>query len=256
LSASSDGLSTSVIGELKASSNADYRLQFFSNPAGSLASAYSGTTFLGFQDVRTDANGYATINYFANAGSAATGTITATATKITDLNFLSFNGTSEFSVSERIKPAFSTPENQQISIFTHNDVTDQTATGLVYALDVSQSDSANFSINGTTGELTFLNRPDYEAMPLEPDSAGDHTWWAHVLVGNGVYSETLIYVVDVTDANDTPTVSVVPTLTTNLNTSLAINSIVIADQDALTIADNFNDFARCIYWTRQYHLTG
>jgi Domain of unknown function (DUF4347) len=245
-SASSDGLSTNVIGELKASSNADYRLQFFSNPAGSLASAYSGTTFLGFQDVRTDANGYATINYFANAGSAATGTITATATKITDLNFLSFSGTSEFSASERIKPAFSTPENQQISIFTHNDVTDQTATGLVYALDLSQSDSANFSINGTTGELTFLNLPDYEAMPLEPNSGADHTWWAHVLVGNGVYSETLLYVVDVTDANDSPTVSVVPTLTTNLNTSVAINSIVIADQDALTIAGNVDVVATVI----------
>jgi parallel beta-helix repeat protein len=164
-SASSDGSITHVIGMLQAAPSANYRLEFFSNPTGTLPSVYAGTTIVGFQNITTDTNGYASIDFFSAVGSPIAGTITATATRAFDSNFLVFSGTSEFSASERIKPALSTPENLQIAIFTHNDVTDQTATGLGYALLVNQSDSANFSINGLTGELTFLNLPIMNRCP-------------------------------------------------------------------------------------------
>ncbi|MGI9285279.1 MAG: DUF4347 domain-containing protein, partial [Pseudomonadales bacterium] len=91
--ASTDGITTTITGQLDSAATTNYRIEFFSNGAGTEdSSAYGeGQTYLGFTSVTTDTSGYAAIT--ASLGTVVIGDrITATASSAAD-------GTSEFALN-------------------------------------------------------------------------------------------------------------------------------------------------------------
>jgi hypothetical protein len=89
-SASSSGGSTTIQGTLDSTTNATFRIEFFSSSACDGSGYGEGEVFLGASDVTTDANCSATIDVNLPVGVAVDQFITATATD-------SSNNTSEFS---------------------------------------------------------------------------------------------------------------------------------------------------------------
>ncbi|MBH1988336.1 MAG: DUF4347 domain-containing protein, partial [Burkholderiales bacterium] len=77
---------------------------------------------------------------------------------------------------------------------------------LTYSLS-GGADQARFSINASTGELSFIGAPDREAPS---DSGGDNVYDVEVTVSDGVQSDTQALSVTVTDLNDTA-----PVITSN-----------------------------------------
>jgi hypothetical protein len=233
--ASSDGSSTKISGKLEAAPNSYYLIEFYSVASEDPSGAGEGATYLGYVDVSTDAFGFAEYIYTSAVAAPFHGFVSATATRASNSNYLVYYGTSEFAASELVKTSMISAENKQISVMLHSEVNDQSATGLTYSL--LGSDSAHFAINPTTGELTFIDMPNFETMAAEPNSGNDQSWWAEVLVTNGTYSQIFFYVVDVADANDTPTLTNPIAVTTSANTTVSFNgpnSISINDEDVST----------------------
>ena len=79
-SATSDLVSTTIVGSLNSNSNTTYRIEFFSSPTASATGFGEGQTFLGFTNVTTDVNGQASINTIVATPVPSGGFVTATAT--------------------------------------------------------------------------------------------------------------------------------------------------------------------------------
>jgi CSLREA domain-containing protein/uncharacterized repeat protein (TIGR01451 family) len=95
-SASSAGGTTTVNGSLNSKASRQYRLELFSSPACDASGNGEGRTFLGSQDVTTDAGG--DVSFSVNLGTATPSgnVVTATATDLTT------NDTSEFSACRSV----------------------------------------------------------------------------------------------------------------------------------------------------------
>jgi len=74
---------------------------------------------------------------------------------------------------------------------------------IAYAI-VGGADAARFTINGSTGALSFAAAPDYEAPA---DSNGDNVYQVTVQAGDGTFVDTQALSVTVTNLNEAPVIS-------------------------------------------------
>ncbi|WP_298619629.1 cadherin domain-containing protein [uncultured Zoogloea sp.] len=95
---------------------------------------------------------------------------------------------------------------------------DLPAQTLSYAI-VGGADSAKFSINASTGALSFVTAPDYEAPT---DVGADNTYDVTVQVSDGTLTSTQASAVTVTPVNDNT-----PTITSSATASVAENSTAV-----------------------------
>ncbi|MBI5927618.1 MAG: cadherin domain-containing protein, partial [Aquabacterium sp.] len=83
-----------------------------------------------------------------------------------------------------------------VTTVTATDV--DSGTTLTYSI-IGGADSARFSINASTGVLTFVSAPDYESPT---DAGGNNVYDVTIRVSDGANTDTQAIAVTVTDAND------------------------------------------------------
>ncbi|HEY0156888.1 MAG TPA: Ig-like domain-containing protein [Thermoanaerobaculia bacterium] len=85
------------------------------------------------------------------------------------------------------------------------------------------ADAGDFSINGTTGALTFSSAPDFES-PADADT--DNAYVVEVTVTDGSLTDVQTITISVTNANEAPAI------TTGSTASVAENTTAVTDVDA------------------------
>ena len=139
-----------------------------------------------------------------------------------------------------LAPTFTSSANVSVS---ENTTAVQTVTAtdpndtVTYAI-TGGADAAKFTINSSTGALSFLAAPDFESPG---DVGGNNVYDVMVEADDGVDSVSQAISVAVANANDAPVNSVPATQTTDQNTHLVFNAansnlITISDSDAGTSA--------------------
>ncbi|MCZ8186879.1 MAG: cadherin domain-containing protein [Beijerinckiaceae bacterium] len=99
---------------------------------------------------------------------------------------------------------------------------------LTYSI-VGGADSAKFAINATTGVLTFVSAPDFEAPT---DAGGNNVYDVQVQVADGLGGTTTQNIaVTVTNQNEAPTITSSATVSTAEN-GTAVLTVAATDQDA------------------------
>ena len=113
----------------------------------------------------------------------------------------------------------SVPENQTLAIDVN--ASDPEGTALVYAL-AGGADQGRFSIDSSTGVLTFKTPPDYEA---NASVAGDNAYAVTVETTDGVSTVGQSLVVNIVNVNETPGVlsGAVAVMAENLTVALDVN---------------------------------
>ena len=103
-------------------------------------------------------------------------------------------------------------------------------TSLTYTID-SGADASKFSINSTTGVLTFIAAPNFEAPT---DVGGNNIYDVVVKVSDGSLSDTQAIAVTVTNANEAPTITSAATASTveNVTPATTVYSVTATDPDA------------------------
>ncbi|TAL20438.1 MAG: hypothetical protein EPO01_13305, partial [Aquabacterium sp.] len=92
---------------------------------------------------------------------------------------------------------------------------DLPAQTLTYSIN-GGADAARFSINASTGALSFLSSPDYENPA---DSGGNNVYDVIVQVSDGIATSTKAVAVTVTNVNEAPTVTSAATASVAENTT-------------------------------------
>ncbi len=82
--------------------------------------------------------------------------------------------------------------------------TDADLPGQTLTYSISGSDAAKFTINSSSGELSFIAPPNFEAPT---DTGGDNIYNVTVEVSDGTFTDTQTLAVTVTDASETLTAS-------------------------------------------------
>ncbi|MEC7626749.1 MAG: cadherin domain-containing protein, partial [Verrucomicrobiota bacterium] len=95
--------------------------------------------------------------------------------------------------------SFTLSENNGSSVFLVSASDPDSVSNLIYSL--SGPDAGQFMINASTGELSFIQPPDYEAMG---SSAGDNLYEFSVSVSDGQSQSNSQIYVEVTDMDETP----------------------------------------------------
>ncbi len=95
---------------------------------------------------------------------------------------------------------------------------------------IGGADAAKFSINSSTGALSFVSAPDYEA-PTDADS--DNVYNVTVQVSDGLNTDSQALAVNVTNVNEAPTVTSAATASVPENTT-AVMTVMASDPDAGT----------------------
>ena len=94
--------------------------------------------------------------------------------------------------------SFTLSENNGSSVFLVSASDPDSGSNLIYSL--SGPDAGQFMINASTGELSFIQPPDYEAMG---SSAGDNLYEFSVSVSDGQSQSNSQIYVEVTDGRNT-----------------------------------------------------
>jgi uncharacterized delta-60 repeat protein len=90
------------------------------------------------------------------------------------------------------------------------------------------TDEQFFTINISTGLLTFTNPPDYEG-------AHGNTYYVRVIATDAVASDSQDLTITVTNVNEAPTIATIPSQSTSINTPTSAIPLTIGDPDtALT----------------------
>ncbi|CAG0955353.1 hypothetical protein ANAEL_00306 [Anaerolineales bacterium] len=117
--------------------------------------------------------------------------------------------------------------------------TDLPAQSLTYSI-VGGADSALFGINPSTGELTFITAPDFEAPA---DAGADNVYTVTVQASDGMLVTTQDIVATVTEVNDNS-----PIITSNINLSITENAAAVTiitatdvDQPVQTLTYSISD---------------
>ncbi|GGX62110.1 hypothetical protein GCM10011309_10060 [Litorimonas cladophorae] len=148
-------------------------------------------------------------------------------------------GTGAFALSKgesNDAPIFSSPltttaSENQTSAFTAT-ATDADNDSLTYTL--SGTDAGLFTINGSTGVVTFNGAPDFESPA---DANGDNTYTVTVTASDGAEQVSQTVNISVTDENETPVISVVEATTVDENQTAAFTATATdVDGDALSYA--------------------
>ncbi|MEO8245107.1 MAG: cadherin domain-containing protein, partial [bacterium] len=127
--------------------------------------------------------------------------------------------------------AVSVAENgTSVAAVTATDV--DAGTALTYSL-IGGADVAKFTINATTGALSFITAPDFETRT---DSGANGIYDVTVQVSDGSLSDSQTIAVTVTDANDAPVITSgggSATLSVSIaENSTAVTTVVATDADA------------------------
>jgi len=124
--------------------------------------------------------------------------------------------------------SFSVSENQS-SAFTAN-ASDADGDALIYSL--SGQDASLFSINSTTGVVSFISDPDFESAG---DANGDNVYTVSVTATDGEASVSQTVNITVTDENEAPQIISVRSVSVEENdTSVAQFTATDVDGDTLT----------------------
>ncbi|MDB5870630.1 MAG: glycosyl hydrolase, partial [Ramlibacter sp.] len=97
------------------------------------------------------------------------------------------------------------PENS--TVVTTVTATDINADVLTYSI-VGGADASKFAIDASTGELSFISAPNFEAPA---DAGGNNVYDVVVQVSDGVFNDTQTIAVNVTNVSEGPTDAVPPT---------------------------------------------
>jgi trimeric autotransporter adhesin len=193
----SSGGNSIITGTINSTASTTLRIEFFSSPAADASGHGEGAVYLGFATVTTDASGNATFSTTLNGVSTTVGHgVSATAT--VDLGGGNHGSTSEFSASVLVTTPNVAP------VITSN------GGGATAAASVAENqttytiaggaDAALFTIDATTGALSFVSGRDFEV----PGDAGTNNVYdvvVQVSDGNGGF-DTQAIAVSVTPAND------------------------------------------------------
>lgn len=189
-----------------------YTVDFFGVPAGSSGGGLAeGNVYLGSIDVTTDASGNVAATTALAAGALLLGDrITATATR--NLGGGNYGGTSEFSAAATIvdvTPVITSNgggANAAVSV-----VEGITTVTTVHAIDADSptlaysiaggADEGRFTINASTGALSFAAAPDFEAPT---DAGANNVYDVVVHVSDGIHTDTQAIAVTVADMNESP----------------------------------------------------
>ncbi|WP_284186858.1 cadherin domain-containing protein, partial [Zoogloea oryzae] len=240
-SASTTGSAITITGTLNSVASTHFRIEFFANPTPDSSGYGEGQTYLGFVDVLTDASGNASFSPTITAAVPTGQVVTATATRLTSgMNFVE---TSEFAADVYTNPpaitsngggstaGVSVAENTTAVTTVAATDPDGAAQTLTYSL-AGGADQAKFQINGSTGALSFLVAPNFEA-PTDADS--NNVYEVIVQVGDGTgATDTQTINVTVTNANDAPVISFVSgnaNYPENAGPVLVAASATVTDED-------------------------
>ncbi len=126
--------------------------------------------------------------------------------------------------------SFSVPENTSaVGTVT---ATDPESNLLTYSIS-GGADAALFSINSSTGALTFLVAPNFEAPT---DAGANNIYDVTVEVSDGTSSVTQAIAVTVTNVNEPPTITLNRTITLNPNQAVQLSGALLAATDIDTAA--------------------
>ncbi len=207
----STGGNTTLAGTLNSNASGNYRIEFFSAPVGS--PAQSATTYLGFVDVSTNGAGNTSFNALLSGITVAAGDrIVATATAKASG---AYTDTSEFS-SAVVATANSAPvitsngggataavnvaENTSAVTTVAATDADLPAQTLTYSI-VGGADASKFTVNASTGALSFITAPDFEAPT---DVGANNVYDVTVQVFDGMFTDSQALAVTVTNVNEAP----------------------------------------------------
>jgi serralysin len=165
---------------------------FFSISAGGVLTI-TARDFEAPADVGSNNTYEVTITATDTAGNATNQTLTVTITNVNEapeITFPSANPTHAITQAENIS---------SITTYTATDV--DAGTTLTWSL--SGTDAAAFTINSSTGVLTFAANPDFEA-PVDSDS--NNIYILIVTVSDGSLSDTQTLTITITNANESGSV--------------------------------------------------
>ncbi|MBC3873662.1 Ig-like domain-containing protein [Undibacterium flavidum] len=128
--------------------------------------------------------------------------------------------------------AFSVAENQTA---TTTAVAADVDAGSTLTYSISGTDAALFSINSSSGVLTFKNAPNFESPA---DNGSDNTYDLTISVSDGVLSDTQAVAITVTNVNEAPVISSngggASASVSVAENQTAVTTVVAADVDAST----------------------
>ncbi len=212
-SAQPSGANLAIVGSLHSAPGTTYRVEFYASATGDASGHGQARTWLGHTTVTTDAAGDATFS--AVVGTAPVGhAITATATE--DLGGGTYGDTSEFAANVTVSnPPVITSDGGGATASV-NAAENQTAVTTVTATDPDAgasltysisggADAALFTIDASTGALSFSTAPDFETPT---DAGADNVYDVIVEVSDGLGgTDTQAIAVTVTNVNEAPAIT-------------------------------------------------
>jgi hypothetical protein len=149
------------------------------------------------------------------AGNATNQTLTVTITNLNEAPAITIN-------SSNSTYALSQAENSA-SVLTYT-ATDVDA-GASLSFSISGTDAADFAINSSSGALTFVASPDFEAPA---DSDANNTYVVVVTVSDGSLTDTQTLTVTITNVNENSNIGA-PTVSGTINKGIATVISVTSD---------------------------
>jgi Domain of unknown function (DUF4347)/Cadherin-like/Right handed beta helix region len=245
LFAASDNGGTPLIkGQLSAAPNAFYHIEFFSSPAANNTGFGDGATYLGFQNVATDASGIANFTYSSSIGVTLGHRVSATSTRASDNADSDLQGTSEFSNAVRVQapPRFLSPSsltniNENTSAPVQFNLkqllVDPSASGITFSLDPAGFDNSYFGFDQATGVLTIY-ATNYESLLFDVGGPRDHNRAVSVIATDGFFTTRTNFGILYDDVNEPIQINVAVTPTGTEDTVFrftGVNTITITDPD-------------------------
>ncbi len=249
ITAATTGSDVTISGFATGPAGTTLRLEFFNNPLGSEdPTGYGeGRVYLGSTTVTTDASG--NTSFSVNLGGvsvAVNDRVSSTAT--VDLGGGNFGSTSEFSMNLPASAPNAAPtitsnggaataaanvaeNNTAVTTVTASD-SDLPAQTLTYSIS-GGADAALFTINSSTGVLSFVAAPNYEAPT---DTGANNVYDVTVRVSDGTLADTQAIAATVTNVNESPTATNLSAAQTYTeDTTLNLTDIVISDVDSASV---------------------
>lgn len=212
-SVATSGGNTRIQGTLNSTSGDWFRIEFFASPTGDASGYGEGRTYLGFTEVQTSGND-ATIDVTLTGVTVTAGyQVTATATRLNGGMGSTPLYTSEFAQNIAVNTAPTVTSNgggasaavsiaenaAAVTTVTATDA-DLPAQTLTYAI-AGGADAALFTINGSSGALSFTAAPNFETPS---DANGDNVYEVTVQVSDGTLTDTQQISITVTNVNEAP----------------------------------------------------
>ena len=194
----------------------------------------------------TESDTNVTVNFIANAAGSYTFTLTVSDGKYENSTEIVL----DILVDEANEPPVFTSSSDPISVNENFSAVVHTAAAsdpeddtLTYSL--AGSDAEAFSIDASSGGLSFANAPDFEA-PADAD--GDNTYELSLQASDGKASVSQVLAISVTDVNEAPSITSAASADVTENSTGTIHTAAASDPEGNTLtytisgtdADDFN----------------